>query len=139
MLMTDRRLCCSSHRSSSCYLCCPHYPARLGSSAVTYTCGDIPVILYKLSKWRKCLAGSKKTKAYLFTFFQSKLRRITTGGASWVVLWAGLDRARHGALRTQHIPSDESEGKPKHISINHSTLQAERNKSFVFSSHQSSD
>lgn len=46
---------------------------------------------------------------YLSTFFQSKLRRMTTGGGSGVASDGGVVPDRQGEVNAQHKPSEKSE------------------------------
>lgn len=49
-----------------------------------------------------------KLLSYLSTFFQSKLRRMTTGGAPGFASDCGVMPDRQGEVNTQHRPSAES-------------------------------
>lgn len=50
-----------------------------------------------------------RSLSYLSTFFQSKLRRMTTGGAGGVASDGGVVPDRQGEVSTQHSPSAKSE------------------------------
>ena len=50
-----------------------------------------------------------KPLLYLSIFFQSKLRLMTTGGASGVASGGDIVPDRQGEVNTQHRPSAESE------------------------------
>ncbi len=70
---------------------------------------QIWIIMHRHADKSKLIDIIAKPPSYLSTFFQSKLRLMTTGGAPGVASGGGIVPDRQGEVNTQHRPSAKSE------------------------------